>query len=206
MRGFTSLVRLNTKTLLTTLITPTFIRSGKTYPSRYAGLFEPTKELWVSTIMECAARVLRDHLISVGLVFVLFGPISTYAGTDSASCLLIEDAQIDVTVGFEQGIFGHANFGHEIQSGKNAVILIRSFRGTDGGADAQSFSKTTLEIQALPTDLFAREDRSIAVLRSFHTEGSAGFVPFVRHNCDDRRQSGGSSCFSPAARTVGLGR
>jgi hypothetical protein len=128
-------------------------------------------------MMRVVVRVLGNLLVSLVAIFAILGPAPTNASTDLASCLLIENAQIDLSTGFNQGIFGHANFGHEIQSGSHAVIAIRRIGGAEGSVDSQSFSKTTIEIKSLPPDSFTLQGRSIEALRSFHTEGSAGFVP-----------------------------
>ncbi len=47
----------------------------------------------VSPIIKIASCALADILASSGLVVALLEPAWTYAGTDSASCLLIEDGR-----------------------------------------------------------------------------------------------------------------
>lgn len=98
------------------------------------------------------------------------------AATSSENCMLIRNAQIFLPARFDDTTFGHANFGHEIKAGAQSVILIRNVRSTDGVADSQFFSKTTLELEPLPNTFKVGDTKTVKVLRSFHSEGNSGFV------------------------------
>ena len=99
------------------------------------------------------------------------------AETSSEKCMLIRNAQILLPRRFDDTTFGHANFGHEIRGGAQSVVLIRNVRSSDGIADSQHFSKTTLELDRLPNAFKVGHTSTVKVLRSFHSEGNSGFVP-----------------------------
>ena len=98
------------------------------------------------------------------------------AEKSSENCMLIRNAQIFLPARFDNTTFGHANYGHEIKAGAKSVVLIRNMRSTDGVADSQFFSKTTLELEPLPNTFKVGDTKTVKVLRSFHSEGNAGFV------------------------------
>lgn len=90
-------------------------------------------------------------------------------------CYQIDDAKIIIDTAAANKKFGMANFGHQIEVGKHTVISIRRYEDPGTGPDSQSFFKTTIELEKIPA-IADKMQFTVAVMYSFHSEGSSGFV------------------------------
>lgn len=125
-----------------------------------------------------------DFRIQWLAVVFLAPPAAVVAAADATSaipqneieCYQIDNAKIIIDADSAKKNFGMANFGHQIGVGKNTVIAIRRYDDPGTGPDSQSFFKTTIELKKLPV-ITDKMQTDVAVIYSFHSEGSSGFVP-----------------------------
>lgn len=89
-------------------------------------------------------------------------------------CLFVDGASIFQHGLKVEGQFGMANVGHQIYPGPNVVVAIRAWEDVFGRIDSLQFQKATIEF--VPSVLEEGKAQSFRVLRSFYSEGSAGFV------------------------------
>jgi len=129
---------------------------------------------------------------SQGFVFVLLASAVVVEANATAAmaendieCYQIDNAKILIDAGSAKKKFGMANFGHQIGVGKNTVISIRRYDDPGTGPDSQSFFKTTIELKKLPTLTETIQFSDVAVIYSFHSEGSSGFVPKGAYDWSD---------------------
>lgn len=120
-----------------------------------------------------------NHLMKFTALLIIFGyPCATAAENMQAEwkgidCLVVENATIDDGGLKPEKDFGMANVGHQIGIGKNLVLAIRAWKGF---MDGQQFTKATLEFAPPGQTLQRNKPHTMKVIRSYFSDGSAGFV------------------------------
>jgi hypothetical protein len=98
------------------------------------------------------------------------------AAENMLECYQIIDAKIIVDKNSVKTRFGMANFGHQVGVGKHTVISIRRYDNPEGPPDSQSFFKTTIGLEKIPTTITETQFSEVPVIYSFHSEGNSAFV------------------------------
>jgi len=92
----------------------------------------------------------------------------------SVECALVPNARISLPYGAQGDLFGRANHGHQIESGKAAVLTIRSFGGDDAVIDSHVFNKLTIELTG--SVIYPNVPPVFSAGRAFYSEGGVGFI------------------------------
>jgi hypothetical protein len=93
-------------------------------------------------------------------------------------CLLVEHSDISPSRKVKPPMFylALANYGHEVQLGKNLVFVLREFRDDGDGVDSAHFEKLTLRlVHDVANNDFASGE-PVGVTSGYYTEGGVGFI------------------------------
>lgn len=133
--------------------------------------------MWLQELNISAIRRMCDQLRIVTIILAIVGSVPVLADRKQVACIWVESAKIALNNDLNDGQFGHANYGHQIEAGSFSVLSIRVLEDDERGVDSELFSKTTLEIDHVPQDIPVGQGTEVKVLRSYYTKGSAGFIP-----------------------------
>jgi hypothetical protein len=119
------------------------------------------------------------------LVVLAFSAVDSADAAPSADqsrrnrvCLLVEHADISPSRKVKPAMryLALANYGHEVQVGKNLVFVLREFKDGGEGVDSAHFEKLTLRLAHDMENNDVALGKPVGVTTGYYTEGGVGFI------------------------------